>query len=42
VAAQPKPEDVSDEATFTEISLDVQAEAPAPAPRPSMFPKLSP
>ena len=42
VAAPPKPEDVSDEATFTEISLDVQAEAPAPAPRPSMFPKLNP
>ena len=41
VAAPPKPEDVSDEATFTEISLDVHAEAPAPAPRPSMFPKLS-
>jgi twitching motility protein PilU len=41
VAAPPKPEDVSDEATFTEISLDVQAEAPAPTPRPSMFPKLS-
>ena len=41
VAAPPKPEDVSDEATFTEISLDVLAEAPAPAPRPSMFPKLS-
>ena len=41
VAAPPQPEDVSDEATFTEISLDVHAEAPAPAPRPSLFPKLS-
>jgi twitching motility protein PilU len=41
VAPPPKPEDISDEATFTEISLDVQAQAPAPAPRPSIFPKLS-
>ena len=41
VAAPPKPEDVSDEATFTEISLDVPAEKPAPAAKPSMFPKLS-
>ena len=41
VAPPPKPEDISDEATFTEISLDVQAQAPAPAVRPSMFPKLS-
>jgi len=42
VAPEPKPEDVSDETTFTEISLDVPAEKPpAPPPKPSMFPKLS-
>ena len=42
IAPEPKPEDVSDETTFTEISLDVPAEKPpAPPPKPSMFPKLS-
>ena len=41
IAPAPKPEDISDEATFTEISLDVQAQAPTPAPKGAMFPKLS-